>query len=502
VRLISKSTFLNYLTCPKDAWFRMHKPELDEFKVSETQQNIFDLGYEVEEYAKQLNIFSGMIEVVARGAELKKEVDNLISKKTPAIYQATFIAEDYLIRCDMLVWNKLTSKWDLYEIKASSSRKDTGERDHISDVSFQTIVLEKYGVPIDKKYVVHLNSEYVRKGKINVEELFVMSDCTQKVEERKLTIVGEMEQAKEYLNQEKEPKNGCDCLYYGRSSHCATFYISHPDIPKYSVHDLVYIGKSRNKLKQLVEQGIYNLQDINDVSEFTNVQQNQIQTYKSNSEIIVLDKIANIINGYNYPLCFLDYETFAPSIPIYDGFSPYKRIPIQFSLHIIDKKGGPLRHLEYLHQENSDPSEIIAKYLIENIEPEGTVLAWNVGFEKSVTIEIASRLPEYKITLQRICGQMQDLMDIFSKQYYIHKDFKGRANIEVVMNVLLPEMTYDNLPYTGQDVGFVWWKDIANKGLNIKERDKKIHLIKEYCKQDTFVMVDIFRILNGMINKK
>ena len=502
MKLISKSKFLDYLTCPRDAWFRMHKPELKEFDVSQTLQNMFDQGYEAEEYAKNLKIFSGFTEVTATGADIKKEVDALLAKKGVAIYQPTFVADGFIVRCDMLAWDAKTSKWDLYEIKSSTSRKDTGERDHISDVAFQAVTLEKYGVVLGRTYVVHLNKEYVRQGEIDIEALFAVSDCTAKVEARKLTIVDEMEKAKQYLNQEKEPVDGCDCNFYGRSSHCATFSLSHPEIPEYSIHDLSYIGKSANKLRKLVEEGIYHLHDIKEASDFSDAQQNQIETHKTNKEIINTEEIANILNGYAYPLYFFDYETFAPAIPLYDGYSPYQRMPIQFSLHIIDKKGGPLRHVEYLHEENSDPSEAVAKHLIDDIDPSGTILAWNVGFERSVTSELASRLPAYENPLRRICGQMQDLMDVFSKQYYVHKDFKGRVAIESVMKVLLKEITYDHLPYTGQDVGFVWWSDIVNKGKEPNERDEKLHLLLEYCEQDTFVMVEIFRILNEVISKK
>ena len=70
---ISKSRFLDYLTCPKDAWFRMHKPEMKEFEVSTSLQNIFDQGYEAEDYAKRLKIFEGMVEVTSRDTETKKE---------------------------------------------------------------------------------------------------------------------------------------------------------------------------------------------------------------------------------------------------------------------------------------------------------------------------------------------------------------------------------------------------------------------------------------------
>jgi hypothetical protein len=499
MKLISKSRFLDYLTCPKDAWFRIHKPELEEFKISDSLQNRFDQGNEAEEYAKKLKIFYGMVEIKSRGTEAQKEIDALISQKTPAIYQATFIADGYIIRCDVLKWNAETKKWDLYEIKVTSSVHDSGERDHYSDAAFQAIVLEQYGVPLGRTYIVHLNKEYVRKGEIEIESLFISEDCTPKVDARKKTIVAEMEEAKKYLNQEKEPKSGCDCHYYGRSSHCATFSRSHPEIPEYSIHDLAYIGKSANKLKELIKQGLYHLNEIQDTSDFTDRQQNQIAVEKTKDPIIVKKEIENILNGYAYPLYFLDYETYAPAVPVYDGYSPYKRIPIQFSLHYIEKKGGPLEHIDYIHEENSDPSEAVAKHLTESIEPLGTVLAWNVGFERSVTNELASRVPKYENTLRRICTQMQDQMDVFTNQYYVHKGFKGSAGIEPVMNVLLPKMTYDHLPYTGEAVGFVWWKDIVSK-TPAPDRNERLRLIREYCKQDTFVMVEIFRILSEIIS--
>lgn len=499
MRLISKSQFLNYLTCPKDAWFRIHKPDLKEFTISATLQNTFDQGYEAEAYAERLQIFSGMVEVKSRGAEAQAETQDLLTKKVPAIFQPTFVADGFIIRCDALKWDALNGKWDLYEIKSSSSRHDTGARDHLSDAAFQAIVLERCGVPLGRVFIVHLNSDYIRKGELDIESLFVQNDSTAKVGARRVTVAVEMEEAKKYLSQETEPKDGCDCLYYGRSSHCESFALSHPHVPEYSVHDISYIGKSPNKLRKLIEQNIYHLQDIEDTSDLTDRQQNQIETHKTKEKIIVKAEMENVLRGYAYPLYFLDYETFAPAVPVYDGYSPYKRMPIQFSLHYIEKEGGPLLHTDYVHLENSDPSDAVATKLVADIDPKGTVLAWNVGFERSVTNELAERIPTHAIALRRICAQMQDLMDIFTKQHYVHRDFRGSAAIESVMNVLLPDMSYDHLPYTGQDVGFVWWKDIVSK--HSADRAEKIRLITEYCKQDTLVMVEIWRILNKIINE-
>jgi CRISPR/Cas system-associated exonuclease Cas4 (RecB family) len=500
---ISKSRFLEYLGCPKDAWFRLHRAESEEFVLEETEKKIMEQGNEVERVACGLKIFSGFVEVKTRGEEAGAEVDRLMAEKTAVIYQPTFVVDGFIIRCDFLVYNVETEKYDLYEVKATNSLKD-GEKphDHISDVAFQTIVLEKYGLEIGKKFIVHLNGEYVRGDELDIEKLFVAEEVTDQVADKKAVVEDKMQKAKEYLNQEAEPIDGCNCHLYGRSRHCATFKLSHPEVPEYGVHDLSRIGLSPAKLAELVQKKIYLLHEIEDVADLTPTQQNQIHTHKTDEVIINVKEIANILDNYTYPLYFFDYETFAPAIPIYKGYKPYQRIPIQFSLHVIDEKGGALRHLEFLQQENADPSETVAKKLEEYIDPAGTVIAWNDKFEKGVTTEIGERLPQYEAVLTRICNQMQDLMDIFSQQHYVHKDFKGKASIEKVMNVLLPEMSYDDMPYTGNAVGYAWWEHIVNEGAEPNDRERKLKLLLDYCKQDTFVMVEIFRILNETVNKE
>ncbi len=491
MKLISKSRFLAYQMCPKDAWFRLHTPDLEEFEVSFSSQQIMNLGNDVEDYAKKL--FSGMVEVETWGYKAKKEVDALMEKKVPAMYQPTFVANGFIIRCDILAFNKKTKKWDLYEVKATNSMKEDGPRDHISDLTFQTIILEASGVDLGSTYIVHLNKEYVLKGDIDIKKLFVITDATEEVKSAKEETRKEMEKCKKYLNQEKEPKEGCDCHYYGRNSHCDTFEKSHPEIPEYSVHDLSRI--SNKKLIKLVEDGIYHIHDIEDISDFSEIQQNQILAHKTGEVIEDLKEIKVILDSYKYPLYFFDYETFAPAVPVFDGYSSYKKIPIQFSLHIMDKKEGPLRHIEYLHIEKSDPSEAIAKLLCESIDPNGTVLAWNFSFEKGVTKEIGNRSPQYKKILNRICRQMKDLRDIFTKQHYVHKDFRGKAGVGDVMEVLTPHLNYDDIPYTGLDVGFVWWNQILNGNITEKERKVYIKNLLDYCCQDTFVMVEIWRKL-------
>lgn len=52
--------------------------------------------------------------------------------------------------------------------------------------------------------------------------------------------------------------------------------------------------------------------------------------------------------------------------------------------------------------------------------------------------------PEYKDALDRINSRTFDLMEIFSKQLYIHRDFEGSSSIKKVLPVLT-DISYDNM---------------------------------------------------------
>ena len=142
---------------------------------------------------------------------------------------------------------------------------------------------------------------------------------------------------------------------------------------------------------------------------------------------------------------FFDYETFAPAEPAFDGFSPYQRMPFQFSLHILREPGAELEHIECLHEEASDPTTHVADLLSKHIAPGGSVVVWHAPFERGVNSEIGKRRPEYAAAIERINGQLCDLEKIFTEQHYVHPGFRGRTSIKEVLPVLCPELSYNGL---------------------------------------------------------
>ena len=497
--MISKTIFLDYVFCPKNTWLKLHKPELlEKFTLSAFEQNLMEQGNEVEQYAR--NLFSGGIEVVETGERAVEETVRFMTAKMSSIFQATFIVDGFIARNDALVWDTENSVWDLYEIKGTNSLKESGvDHNHIDDLTFQASVLKRANITVGRYFLVHLNKDYVRLGMINTEKLFLVEEQTEKVLAELPRIEEQMETAKEYLTNKKEPAGGCECIYNGRSRHCTTFKYSNPEVPDYSVHDISRIGASKKKLESLIEQKLYALEDVPEDMELSDIQVNQIAVHRRKKSMIDLDGISDELHNLKFPLYFFDYETYAPAIPVFDGYRPYQRIPFQFSLHILEKPDTEMTHIEYLHEELSDPSEYVAQLLEKHIGVTGAVIAWNKSFEAGVNKELALRMPQHKATIDRINNMLYDLMDVFKKQHFVHPEFRGSTSIKKVLPALVPELSYKDLGIKeGGQASNSWWEMLSSAThADVSEQIAKD--LKIYCGLDTYAMYAIWDKLYKMV---
>lgn len=212
------------------------------------------------------------------------------------------------------------------------------------------------------------------------------------------------------------------------------------------------------------------------------------------------ENIKKELDGLMYPLYFFDYEAFGPAIPAFNGYGPYKHIPFQFSLHILRSPDAPLEHIEFLHDNLSDPSEEVVKLLKKHVPPGGTVIAWYKHFEKMVCKEIGTRLPEHAVYFEDFTSRIYDLMDIFHDQHYVHHGFKGKSSIKKVLPTLAAELRYDGLGIKeGGQAADAWWRMVA-AGTSPEEKAQIAHDLKVYCGLDTYAMYAIWHHLQEIVN--
>lgn len=492
---ISKTEYLLWRECKKNAWLKLHKPKIFySFPLSEFEKSIIETGNEVEIVARRL--FPTGVLIEGRDEQAQKLTQKYIAEKERTLFQPVFLKDGFLAALDILQYDKETGKYSIFEIKASN---DVDEKTHLYDLSFQVALLKKCGIKIDVANIIHLNSKYERHGELDIEKLFTISNQTKEIEELLPKVEFEMNVAKEYLSQEKEPPGYCDCVYKGRSAHCATFTYSNPTVPEYGIHDIARIGMSKKKLQEFADRGIFKLEDLPDNIELSEIQQNQVRAYVENIEIKNKVEISKELKNLVFPLYFLDYETYPSAIPRFDDFSPYQQIPFQYSLHIVEKAGVEPVHKEFLHTGSDNPSEHFVKSLQNHIGPTGNVIVWNKKFECKINNELAKRIPEAKSFLEALNARVYDLMDIFSKQFYVHKDFKGSTSIKYVLPVLAPELSYKKLEIQEGGTASQKWNELTTTHITKEERNEIAENLKRYCELDTFAMYAIWKHLDGIL---
>ena len=492
--VLTKTDYLLFRECRKNAWMKLHRPDIYfASEISEFDKAIIETGNEVELIAREL--FPGGLLIEGRDRHAQAVTLGHIANKNRVLFQPVFQKDGFLAALDVLKWDVSANGWLLYEVKATNS---LNEETHLSDLAFQWVLVSKMGIPVKRVHLIHLNPEYVRAGALDLRGLFEIEEVTEAVQKMLPRTEAEMEKAMEYLSQEVEPPGHCDCIYRGRSRHCGTFHHSNPDVPEYGVHDIARIGSSKAKLADLVDRGIFRLEDLPADLELTEIQQNQVDAYRKNRILARRREIEVELESLTHPIYFLDYETCPAAVPRFDGFSPYQQIPFQYSLHVVERPRGQPRHEEFLSTTPGDPSAAMCASLQKHIGPTGSVVVWSKKFECTVNRELGERIPEAKTFLNSVNRRVYDLMDIFSKQLYVHKGFKGGTSIKDVLPVLVPELSYADLAIREGGTASQSWDKITSIGMSATEKQKVACDLRKYCERDTFAMVAIWRFLQEL----
>lgn len=485
---LSKSQFIRGLQCHKSLWLLKYKAELIT-PPDEAQQAIFVTGTEVGQLAQKLFPDGKEIIYEERSHNEKiKQTKEFISKGIKTIYEATFSYNNVLVMVDIL--HKGRRGWEIYEVKSSTEAKDV----HISDLSIQYYVLNGCRLPISKASLVYIDTEYVKKGELDVKKLFCITNLTKDIKENQKSINSQLRKIRTML------KGKCPDIDIGK--HCSDPYdcdfLGHcwEHIPEYSIFDIS--GLKWVKRFELYNKGILKLKDIPEDYKLSANHRLQVEAELKNKTIINKKSIKDFLDSVYYPLYFLDFETFNPAIPLYDRTRPYQKIPFQFSLHCLESKKAKLKHYEFLAKEGIDLREEIAKRLARLIPVKACVIAYNMSFEKGVLSNLAKDFSKYSKKLLKIHDNIIDLMIPFQKKHYYTKKMKGSHSIKVVLPALLPKLTYKGMAISdGGEAMNIY------ATLHLLEDKKEVERIRkdllEYCKLDTYATVKLLEKLNKVV---
>ena len=474
--LLSKSKYLTGLQCPKYLWLQIHEPaKIPE--VDAVTQYIFDQGHVVGEYAKKL--FPDGIDIPHDGF-----MDNIVAAKKllverKPLFEAGILYGNIYSRLDIL--NPVDEdEWDIIEIKSGTSVKEV----YIDDVSFQKLCCEKAGLGIRSCKLGFINRQYIKNGEIDPKGLFILEDISTRVEE----ISGGMEERVSDLLEVISNK-ACPEMTIGQ--HCLAPYECPLRmecwgfLPENSVFDL---RGGKTKQFSLFEQGILSIRDIPDDIPLSRQQQIQKECVMTGNVHVEKEEIRQFLSRLKYPLYYLDFETFGPAIPIFDGTRPYQDIPFQFSLHVVESKGSEAVHHSFLAEGRDDPRPEILRELQTLLGSEGSIIAYNAGFEEGVLKWLVEAFPEYTDWLEDIVTRMVDLLYPFTNFHYYNASQKDTASLKKV----LPAVTgkgYEEMGIgAGMDASAAFSRIMCSDATEEEIAKVRADLV-EYCKLDTEGMI-------------
>jgi|CXWL01.1.fsa_nt_gi hypothetical protein len=463
---------MQFLSCPNEFWLSVHQPLLMAQPETLDYAHRRQEGYEVERYAKQLSRFA---------ENGNHTVD----------FQRTFQTAELAARSDIVVTDKTTGEIDIYEIKASTKVKD----EHYDDLTFQKVTAEGSGAKVRGTFVITLNSEYVRHGEIDVEELFTITEVTDTVDAKLTGTEASIQSAFDYLKTEPVPLLEDYCQ--NNKLDCRFIQVNFTDLPERTIFELYTMR--HDKRRELLRNGIIDLLDIPDDYKLSDKQRAHVELARLNEPRIDIDAIREKFHSWEYPLHFLDYETFAYAIPQFEGVAPYQQMVFQYSLHTIDSPGAEMRHSEYLSHGDDGPPRPVAEHLRDAMSGGiGTVFVWYESFEKGRNDEMAKMLPDLADFFNEVNAKTFDLMKIFSENLYVDPAFKGRNSIKKILPVLVPSLGYEALGISDGLAATIKWFHAAKRNLPDAERESIFQDLLEYCTLDTKAMVEIYNVLRKL----
>ena len=492
---LSKSEYMMFLKHPAWLWLKKN----DKKKLPEPDANLqalFDAGNLFEDYgeARFDKIdrigFDSYDQYLSMPARTQKAIDEGSEVLSQGRFETSF--DDQKITCIVDVIQKVGIKtFDLYEIKSSTKVKP----EHIYDLAFQTVVLEKAGYKVRNVFVIYCNNLYVRQGRIDPLKMSVQEDVTTKVRSKIDSTMRNISAALKTAVSANMPDPTPRRAKLGSYRDWLDIFLSlKPQADASSIYKLAQALPEQ--IGQLEDMHIVSLLDIPDDFELKDVQLRQVEANKSKLPSINTDKITKFVESLEYPLYFLDYETLSSIVPPFDGTKPYEQLPFQYSLHIIAEPGADLEHKEFLHTLDTNPIPELMTALSTSIGPKGTVLVWYEGFEKKCNERMARILPEYAGFLEDVNSRIIDLMVPFKNGYYVDKAFEGSASIKKVLPVVAPELSYGDMEIQeGGSAQRLWMQSVYEDIHSQSEVDKIMADLLQYCELDTYAMVRIFEFL-------
>lgn len=481
---LSKSRFTAGLQCYKQLWWRVHEPDAPELVPDAALRATFDQGTRVGELARTYVPGGELVDLPHDAfAERISKTRELLDHRVRAIYEASFFAGDVYTAVDIL--ERERNRFHLIEVKSSTGLKD----EYLPDIAIQLYVLRSNGLDVTRAELMHLNRECAYP---HLEDLFVRADVGARVEPLQAELPGLIAGQLRMLERDlPEVEIGEQC----RKPHpCPFLDRCWKDVPEHHVSTLY---GARNGGAALIAQGFERIAEL-PPGGLTVIQERQRRAVRS-GRMIVEAGLARALRAFREPLAFLDFETVALAVPVWDGCRPYDQVPVQFSCHRPAPDGSIANH-EWIADGLGDPRPELARRLVAACRGAQTVIAYNASFERRCLKFLAAAVPELARDLHEIISHLADLLPVV-RQHVYHPEFGGSFSLKAVLPALVPGPGYEELEVAEGASASLELARLLFSGdaMTDGERRSLRDALLRYCALDTMSMVRLLERLRELV---
>ena len=482
---VSKSRYVAGLQCPKRLYLESNAPELAAERGA-ADAMLAEAGIAVGALARHR--FPGGVRVDdgPSWGEAVAATARLVADPTvPAIYEGAFEHAGGRIRADVLV-RVAPDAFELVEVKLGSRVRQR----HETDLAFQLGVLTGAGVRVARALLLLLDRAYVHAGGApDLMRLFTLVDLTDQARAATAEVAARLPGMLATLAADAVPgvPVGAQCLIPRRCpfhGHC------HVDPPAYPVSELPRV--TPEQLVELAARGVDDIRGLPlDLPGLTPLQRRAHEVVVGGTPFrdpAIAAALAAIVT----PAHFVDFETFAPAVPVYPGTRPFEQVPFQWSDHVLAPDGA-VAHREFLHDGEGDPRRAFAESLLAATEGAGSLVAYS-SFESEVLRALAEELPDLGPALRARAGRIVDLLPIVREHCY-HAELRGSFSIKAVLPAFVPGLGYGDLAIRDGLAASRAHAELVDPATPPARRaEVRAHLLA-YCRRDTEAMLALYRAL-------
>jgi hypothetical protein len=467
--------------CPRAAYEAANQQGSPSLEV----QSIFTEGNIVDQKSQEILFPDGeTVPFSKTGIAIEATNALLVDISVGRINQPTLkTPEGEVVRLDSIERTK--DSWSHEEVKSALSVKPK----HRFDALVSTDRATRAGLMIGDVELVHLNRDW-RVGDSELD-LFRTENITTSMSDQ--SLIEFLENTKVALMSDEPPLaklvKGC----WSGTGGCPYFV----ECFGYADHPLIELSRVNDKQADAFgELDSIEISDIPSEFKLTSKQRQHTDLIQGGVPIINRSGLEKSLSQIQSPVHHLDFEAVAFAVPLHTDVQPWGHVASQYSIHIEAPDG--LVHREFLWDSEGDQRRILAERLIEDLGEEGTIVVWNVAFEKGRIQDMARWFSDLAPQLEALIPRLFDVWPV-TKSNVQHPDFCGSYSLKAVAPILVPGFSYDDLDISGGgDAG-----GAMNLMMRGKIVDALVPVFRErllrYCERDTEATVGILQALRDMV---